>query len=71
MDYREGGRLLAACAARAGASAFSRAFRRWSGAPPSVWRAAQAAGGSHAPTSRDVAIRLSPIAPARASRAPA
>jgi AraC-like DNA-binding protein len=49
-------------------SAFSRAFRRWSGAPPSVWRA-RAAGGSHLPTSPDVAIRLSPIVRARASRA--
>lgn len=28
------------------ASAFTRAFRRWSGAPPSLWRAAQASEGA-------------------------
>jgi AraC-like DNA-binding protein len=43
------------------ASAFSRAFRRWAGAPPSDWRAKLSAG----PT------RRSANAPATASRAPA
>jgi len=50
------------------ASAFTRAFRRWSGAPPSVWRAAQAAGRGLPPSSRDAPIRPSPTVLARGSR---